>query len=105
MRNEMKTLRLVIAAIAVLSSTMAVGQQNQQTTYALDFAKWSVSSQSPNTYTFSSPSICQFPNPYNSTWFTFARNTPVLIADNAIPSNSEVVTPSSVYQAPCGFSA
>jgi len=101
----------ILALVGMLTAPAAFAQSSthspfQQPQYfAVDYGQWSIQGQSPNTYLFSPGGLCNG-SASGSQFFTFATNAPVLISD-ATPSNSEVVTPSSVTNtgSQCGFSA
>lgn len=109
----MKRITSIILAIAGLLSAPAASFAQSSTHtpftlteyYAVDYAQWGIKSQSANTYLFSPGGLC-LATASGTQFFPFATNAPILISD-ATPSNSEVVTPSSVtnIQSQCGFSA
>lgn len=71
------------------------GPYPQREFFASDYGQWQIPSQSPNTYLFSPPSICQVSPPNAPSFLPFATNAPVFIVD-ATAANSELVTPSAV---------
>jgi hypothetical protein len=98
-------MRKIIASFVLLAATLtgvAVAQTHSVFTWASDFNKWSVVGQAPNTYTFTSPLMCQFPNPYTASTFGFNTNAALYIRD-AVTANSEIVAVSTVSTSPCGF--
>lgn len=106
---------LLLATFAVMVPAACFAQQGLpvKQVWAEQYNNWSLNSQSANTYTFAgtncnsfplvdgtAPSYFVFGNPVTSVFY------PVFIED-ADPSNSEIVTPSSIstVSSACGFSA
>ena len=111
-KEKKQTMRKFIASLvllaAALTASVAVAQTASPTVGKLQFASafnaWSIAGQSPNTYTFTSPQICQIGNPYSSAFYGFAASAPVLITDLGTVANSEVVTVTPTTST-CGFTA
>lgn len=106
-RGFARILALVLLGIApaVHAQSSTHTPYTQSDYYAVDYGQWGIKSQQANTYLFSPIGLCQA-NASGTSFFPFATNAPVLIAD-ATAANSEVVTPTSVTNASnqCGFAA
>lgn len=102
------TFALVLAATAV--GALAQGTFPQPVVYAEQFNNWDYASQGANQFTFSGTNCFNYPLASGiGSYFVFgptASPYPVLIQD-ANPSNSEIVTPSSTstVSGSCGFTA
>jgi hypothetical protein len=104
----MKLMKLtILSAVAVLAGlcgapVVAQSLPQQPYTYAASYGSWSLQGQAANTYVFNGRSTCNQQAPAG-TFFPFATNAPVYIADQTT-SSSEVVTPSAIVQsgATCG---
>lgn len=101
----------LLGLLCVLTvAAMAQGALPPTGVFAEQFNNWSLASQSANTYTFTGTNCFNYPlvNGSLQPYFVFgptAAAYPIYIQD-ANPSNSEIVTPSSTSTTtPCGFSA
>lgn len=101
----MRKLTLVLLLAITFITGVAYAQAPSRTFWAADFNKWSLQGQG-SIYTFNAATSC-ITNPYNSSSYTFNTNAPVYISDFGTPTNSEIVTPSTVTSASgtCGFTA
>lgn len=107
----MKKLVLTILGLVGLLTAPAAFAQNATTPFsqsqylASAYNQWQIKSQTANTYLFSPQGLC-VATASGGQFFPFNTNAPVFIQD-ATPSNSEVVTPSTVTNASnqCGFTA
>lgn len=94
----MKTLLAFLAILLCCAQVQAQSNQTfqQKSYWASDYGTWQVKGQSANNYQFSPASVCTVSPPNTTASFQpFATNAPVLILD-ALPSNTEVVTPTSI---------
>jgi hypothetical protein len=97
----MKRILSIFLLLAAMGSVAPMADAQTATTpftapwyFATSFGLWSINQQSPNTYIYQGRSLCNSQG-QNVTFFDFATNAPVLIADSNT-ANSEVVTPTSI---------
>lgn len=106
---------LALALAAVSIPAVAIAQQGLpvKQVWAEQYNNWSFQSQAANSYTFAGTNCNSFPlvDGTAASYFVFGNANsgagwPILIQD-ANPSNSEIVTPSSLstVSGACGFSA